>query len=463
MDAPLPPGPRWPPALQAVATAQLPRFLEYCHRRFGDRFTVRMGAFGTYVYFADPVDIRTIFHGDDAVFHAGEANAPFLGQVLGASSVLCTDDDIHRRQRRYLAGPFHGASIAKLAPLMAEIAAADVATWPVGQEFAVLPHTRRITLEVILRTVIGVGASEAGRLAELRRTLADLVDLNLVKMIPFAVPALADRWPWTRYRATRERADALIRTEIRRARNDPDLQRRHDVLAMLVRIDDLTDDEVRDQLVTLLLAGHETTATALAWTFERLVRHPVILAATTRAARDGDEAYLDAVATESLRVRPVVPDITRRLVEDVVVGEGDGELRLPAGTYVDPAIYLVMRSPKSYPDPLPFRPERFVGQRPDQTVWMPFGGGTRRCLGASFALTEMRVVLTEVLKRVDLGTTTRRGERTRVRHVTLAPRAGGRITVKRRVLPETSPAASGASASLAGAAAASGGASEGAS
>lgn len=435
MESQLPPGPGWPPALQAVATARLPRFLEYCQRRYGDRFTVRMGPFGTFVYFADPADIRTIFHGDDAVFHAGEANAPFLGRVLGTSSVLCTDDDVHRRQRRRMSGPFHGSSIAGLAPLMAEIAAADVETWPVGRDFAVLPHTRRVTLEVILRTVIGVKASETTRLVELRRTLAELVDLNLIKMAPFAFPALINRWPWTRYLATQERANTLIYAEIDRARNDPDLEARCDVLAILVRSGEMTDDELRDQLVTLLLAGHETTATGLAWTLERLVRHPRILASATRAAREGDHDYLEAVVTESLRVRPVVPDITRRLVRDVQVGEGETALHLPAGTFVDPAIYLVMRSAKNYPDPLTFRPERFLGQRPDQTVWMPFGGGTRRCLGASFALTEMRVMLAEVLCRVELATTTRKGERTRVRHVTLAPRHGARITVRRRVAP----------------------------
>jgi cytochrome P450 len=316
---------------------------------------------------------------------------------------------------------------------MAEIAAADIDRWPVGRQFAVLPHMRKITLEVILRTVIGVRADETSRLQVLRTSLAALVDLDLVKMAPFAFPALARYWPWTRYRAVQARADTLIRNEIDRARRDPDLEARNDVLALLVRNGDMSTDELRDQLVTLLLAGHETTATGLAWTLERLTRHPRALSEAGRAAGSGDHSYLDAILTESLRVRPVVPDITRRLVEDVTVGEGADVIRIPAGAYVDPAIYLVMRSAKSYPDPLSFRPERFVGQRPDQTVWIPFGGGTRRCLGASFALTEMRVVLSEVLQRVELATTTRRGERTRVRHVTLAPHRGGRVTVRRRL------------------------------
>lgn len=429
METELPPGPGWPAPLQALSVAQLPRMMDHCYRRYGDRFTIRMGRFGTFVYLADPDDIRQVFHGDDSVFHAGEANTPFLGRVLGPSSVLCTDDDVHMRQRRRLSGSFHGESIAKLSPLMGQIAIGDVATWPVGQEFAVLPHMRKLTLEVILRTVLGAGPEEHERLADLRATLAALVDLDLVKMAAFVVPALMNAWPWTRYRAVLRHADELLEEQIHQARAN--YSDRNDVLATLVQ-SDMTTEEIRDQLVTLLLAGHETTATGLAWTLERLVRHPAVLARSQEAALEGDTAYIDALVTESLRVRPVVPDITRRLVKDVTVGEGDRALHLPAGTFVDPAIYLVMRSPKSYPDPLAFRPERFLGQRPDQSVWLPFGGGTRRCLGATFALTEMRVVLCEVLKRVDLATTGTKGEPTRVRHVTLAPGRGGRITVKRR-------------------------------
>lgn len=435
MESTLPPGPGWPAALQALATAQLPRFMQYCSRRYGDRFTVRMGRFGTYVYLSDPGDIRAVFHGDDALFHAGEANAPFLGRVLGPSSVLCTDDDVHLRQRRHMSGPFHGSSVAALAPLMAEVAAEDVAGWPIGSEFAVLPHMRRVTLEVILRAVIGVDRADHRRLAELRQTLSTLVDLNLLMMAPFAFPGLARFWPWTRYAAVQARADELIYSEIERCQGAPDLEQRRDVLALLVRGGGMTTAELRDQLVTLLLAGHETTATGLAWTLERLVRHPAVLARAERAARDGDDGYLDAVITESLRVRPVVPDITRRLTRDVTIGEGDRELRLPAGVFVDPAIYLVMRSDASYPDPLAFRPERFVGARPDPSVWLPFGGGSRRCLGASFALTEMRVILATVLRSIELATSATRDERTRVRHVTLAPHRGARVTAARRHRP----------------------------
>ena len=396
---------------------------------------MRLGRLGTYVYLVDSEDIKEVFHGDDAVFHAGEANTPFLGWVLGPSSVLCTDDDVHMRQRRRLSGAFHGKSVAKLAPVMAEIAAEDVATWPVGEEFSVLPHMRRVALEVILRTVIGVPPTEEARLVNLRANLSALVDLNLLKLIPVAVPSMARLWPWSRYSAVQSRADQLVRSEIQRCRESVDLDERPDVLATLVRAsgdDQMTADEIRDQLVTLLLAGHETTATGLAWTIERLTRHPAVLASARDAANQDDQTYLDALITESLRVRPVVPDITRLLVKDVTIGSGDSTLRLPAGTRVDPAIYLVMRSPKRYPDPLAFRPERFLGKRPDPSVWLPFGGGSRRCLGAAFALTEMRVVLSTILTHVDLATTTRKGEPARVRHVTLTPKLGARVTVLRR-------------------------------
>jgi cytochrome P450 len=453
MDDGLPPGPGWPPVLQGVAFLRLPRFLHYCHKRYGDRFTVRLGSFGSFVYLVDPEDIRWVFRGDDAVFHAGEANAPFLGPVLGESSVLVTDDDVHLRQRRRLSGPFHGGSIAKLVPLMTEVASREIDTWPVGREFRLLPHMRRITLDVILRAVIGVNEDDPGRVSRLRTTLAALVDLDLVKLAPFMFPALADVWPWSRYKAVQAKANGLLRTEVDRCRADRELASRQDVLAILVRHredDDtaMTTDEIRDQLVTLLLAGHETTATGLAWAFERLVRHPVILAEATRAAFEGDDEFLDAVVTESLRIRPVVPDITRRLVTDVTIGHGDDQLRLPAGTMVDPAIYLVMRSAKHYPDPLEFRPRRFVGRRPDPNVWLPFGGGTRRCLGAAFALTEMRVVLSEVLTRVELATTTRRSERTRVRHVTLTPHRGATVTVRRRRSPVAATSSASASAAF---------------
>lgn len=441
MGSVLPPGPRTPTLVQSLQLIQGPPFLARCRRRYGDRFTLRLGRFGTYVYLTDPADIREVFRGDDSVFHAGEANAPFLGRVLGPTSVLVTDEDLHLRQRRRLSGPFHGDAVARLVPRMAGIAAADLDTWPVGRPFRTLDHTRSVTLEVILQTVMGV--TEEDRLRPLREALLHLVDINLLEMAQFVVPSLSKMWPWKRFWPAKTRADDLIRAEIDRTRRDPDLDSRPDVMAMLVRHREpdgtaMTDGELRDQLVTLLLAGHETTATGLAWTLERLVRHPDVLARATGAARSGDDAYLDAVITESLRSRPVVPDVSRRLTRDVHLGEH----LLPAGVYVDPAIVLVHRDPRMYPEPERFDPGRFDGARPDPLVWLPFGGGSRRCLGAAFAATEMRVVLSEVLSRVDLEPTAAPGEKARMRHVTLAPAGGGTVTVRARVqCPERRPEA----------------------
>ena len=345
--------------------------------------------------------------------------------------MLVTDGDIHRRQRRLMNPAFHGRSVTALTSLMSDVAAREIDSWPVGTTFQARPRFQTITLEVILRAVIG--ADDEGSLKELRQALPPLVELDMVTLMRFAMPRLRNVWPWSRFNAVEHRANAAIYAEIERCQKDPRLDERTDVLSMLVRARDddggqLGTEELRDQLVTLLLAGHETTATGLAWAVERLVRHPAVLAKAQAAARDGDDAYLDAVVAETLRVRPVVPDISRRVIQPVTVAG----FELPAGLMVDPAIALVHKSADNYADPLGFDPERFVGQPPDPAIWLPFGGGNRRCLGAAFATTEMRIVLGEVLRGVDLGTTTDAGEAAKVRHVTLVPRDGARIQVARR-------------------------------
>lgn len=422
-----------------------PRFIAYCQRRYGDRFHLRLGRFGEYVYLADPDDIREIFRGEDTLFHAGEANAPFLGQVLGSHSVLVTDEQLHLRQRRRLNGPFHGASVARLVPRMAAIAAADVDSWPAGEEFPVLTHTRRVTLEVILQTAIGV--TDESRLSDLRAALLHVSEIPTWLMAQFVFPGLTKRRPWSGFWDRMATADALLKNEFEQARLDPELDDRPDVLAMLVRHREedgsaMTADELRDQIVTLLLAGHETTATGLAWAMERMTRHPEVLRRATAAAREGDDAYLDALVTETLRARPVVPDIGRRVTADYQLGP----YTIPAGMFIDIPIALVHRSGRLYEGPDCFDPERFVGARPDPAIWLPFGGGNRRCLGAAFAATEMRVILSEILKRVDLAPTSARPERARMRHVTLAPHRGGRVRVAQfvervpAVVPGASPA-----------------------
>ncbi|MGH3867421.1 MAG: cytochrome P450 [Pseudonocardiaceae bacterium] len=431
-----PPGPPPGPLLPALAQAGLiwldpVRFVRTCHRRYGDLFTVRIPGIGTLVYLADPDDIRSVIRGAPAIFHAGEAAAP-LSQVLGTQSLIMLDDDKHRRSRAMMLPAFHGDSVRRQVAEMVAITAEEVARWPVGEQFPLYPRLQRLTLEVILRTVIGV--HDESRLAALRTTLPRMVEIGSpLKMIP--PPRVLLRFGMWRRRAQRRAAAlALLTDEITRCRADPRLAQRTDALAMLVSsVDDagapMADDELLDQLVTLLLAGHDTTASALSWVFERLTRHPALLRRTAQAAADGDDAWLNAVCKESLRVRPVIFEFGRKLTAPVQLAGH----RIPAGVILMPSINMVHHSSRHYPDPDEFQPQRFLDQRPDPAVWLPFGGGVRRCLGATFAQVEMRTVLREVLRRVELSPTTAPDEPGRPRHVTMVPRQGAMVTVRRRI------------------------------
>lgn len=417
-----------------------PRFVAACRRRYGSIFTLQIASIGTLVYLDDPADIKTVFAGDPTTYHAGEANSLLAGFV-GESSVLVIDEDLHRDRRRLMIAPFQRDAVARQAALIAEIAAANIARWPVGMQFPVAPMMSEITLEVILRTVIG--ASDPARLAALRTVMPRLLNLGAWATLAIANPDLQRRRPWRYVRRCIEEANQLLYAEIAERRTDPDLATRTDVLAMLVRASHdgrkMTDTELRDQLMTLLSAGHDTTATALSWTLERLTRHPDLLHKAVRAgdaSAAGDPAgdeYLDAIAKETLRIRPVVFDVGRVLTRPVELAGH----RLPAGVMVAPGIGLVHTSPEQYPRPKRFDPDRMLGTTLGPTVWLPFGGGNRRCLGATFAMTEMRVVLREVLRRVELQTTTARGERQRVKHVILTPHRGAQISVRSRRSPVT--------------------------
>ena len=414
-----------------------PRFISACRRRYGRVFTMRIATMGTLVYLDDPAEIKKVFAGSPAVYHAGEANS-MLGGLLGDSSVLVIDDDVHRERRRQMVPAFHRDAVARQAAVMAEIAAASVAEWPVNKVFPVAPKMSEITLEVILRTVIG--ASDPARLAALREVMPKLLNVTPWASLAIASPKLQRFGAWRALRRNIAEADRLLYAEIADRRADPDLATRTDALAMLVRAgrDEgadgavMTDTELRDQLMTLLVAGHDTTATGLAWALERLTRHPAILDRAVRAAEAsaagdpaGDE-FLDAVAKETLRIRPVVFDVGRVLKEPVELAG----YHLPAGVMVAPGIGLVHSSSEQYPDPDRFDPDRMTGATLGPTTWLPFGGGNRRCLGATFAMVEMRVVLREVLRRVELSTTAATGERQKVKHVILVPHRGARIRVK---------------------------------
>jgi cytochrome P450 len=377
-----------------------------------------------------------VFAGDPAVFHAGEANS-VLGGLIGDSSVLLLDDDLHRDRRRLMMAPFHRDAVARQSATMTEVAADNIAGWPVGVEFPVAPKMAELTLEVILRTV--VGATDPARLADLRRVMPRILSMGPWATLAIANPRLQRRLPWRYVRQRIEDADRLLYAEIAERRTAPDLARRTDVLAMLVRAADedgrhMTDQELRDQLMTLLAAGHDTTATALSWALERLTRQPDVLVkavAAAEASAAGDPAadeYLDAVARETLRIRPVVFDVGRVLKAPVDIGG----YQLSAGVMVAPGIGLVHASPALYPEPGRFDPDRMLGAKLGPSTWLPFGGGNRRCLGATFAMAEMRLVLREVLRRVELETTTATGERQRVRHVILEPNRGALIRVRSR-------------------------------
>jgi cytochrome P450 len=325
---------------------------------------------------------------------------------------------------------FHGKAIQAYRELMTDVAAAEVAGWERGV-MRLHPRMQALTLEIIMRAVLGVERSQ--RAGDLREALRDVLEITPLRMLLWVKPELDRIPPWRRYREIQARADRLLLGEIADRRGDPGISERTDILSLLLqaRYDDgaeLDDADIRDQLITLLLAGHETTATGLAWSFERLMRHPAHMRRAVQAADAGDEDALENVAKEALRVRPVIIDIARRLTRPAHFG---GQL-LPAGTVVMPSILSVHESPDWGPDPLAFDPDRWNGLSAPPYSWIPFGGGTRRCLGAAFAQMEMRIVLREVLRRVELRPLMRRGEPERVRHITSVPALGALARVSPR-------------------------------
>ncbi|QZT60338.1 cytochrome P450 [Mycolicibacterium austroafricanum] len=430
----LPPGPRLPRSVQAALMLRCgPRFVAACKRRYGSTFTLRVASMGTLVYLTDPADIKTVFAGDPDIYHAGEANSMLKG-LLGDTSVLVIDGDLHRDRRRLMLAPFARDAVAAQAGVIAQIAADNIAGWPVGESFPVAPRMSEITLEVILRTVIG--ASDPARLAALRTVMPRVLSVGPWETLAIANQDLLRRRPWRAVRDAIAEADRLLYAEIADRRADPDLATRTDALAMLVRAGDMSDKELRDQLITLLVAGHDTTATALSWALERLTRHPAVLAKAVRAAREGDDDYLDAVAKETLRDRPVVFDVGRVLKTPVELAG----YRLPAGVMVIPGLVAVHADSHVYPHADRFDPDRMLGATLSPSSYLPFGGGNRRCLGATFAMVEFKVVLREILRRVELETTTARGEHRRLKHVIFVPHRGARIRVRaKRVVAAEAP------------------------
>jgi cytochrome P450 len=414
----------------AIWSRQARRMLFSCQDRYGDMFTLKIAYEGTWVILADPDAVKQVFTGDPRVFHAGEGNQ-ILETFLGPNSVLVLDEKPHMSQRKLLLPPFHGERMQGYARTMSEIAAAEIESWPAGTPYELRPRMQAITLDIILRTVFGVGEGE--RMAELREALRDFLDLttNPRILLPalLAGPSRMRRLGPLRRRI--DRVDRLIHREIDDRRRAGDLEQRDDVLSMLVgaRHEDgspMSDSEMRDELLTLLVAGHETTATSLAWAVERLCRHPEKLARLRSEVEAGeDDAYLTATIQETLRLRPVISIVIRRLTEPVEIGGCE----LPAGVSAVPSVYLVHRNPEIYPDPEAFKPERFIDNPPGTYTWIPFGGGVRRCLGASFAQFEMAVVLKELVKRREIRPADPKPERVFRRAITETPRHNARVVL----------------------------------
>jgi cytochrome P450 len=448
----LPPGPRRPRAQQTLEwLLGSHRVMDRCKRRYGDIFTIRMlpaaasgpGARpneGNWVFLADPDLVREVFTADPTLVLTGPTNR-FLEGVIGAGSILVSDEPEHMQQRRILLPPFHGERVGAYRELIGEVTRAELESWPVGRELPLWPRMQAITLEVIIRAVFGITDPERER--RMHVLLRDM--LNRLTSVRWVLGRTALGVATNRRRQPRDPADRVlapvdeaIYEEISRRRAAGETDSGNDILSLLIesRYEDgspLSDLQLRDELVTLLIAGHESTATALAWAFERLLRHPDKLERLRDEADAGEDEYAEAVVKETLRLRPVLPVVLRELVEPMTLGRH----RLPAGTWVAPCGYLIHRRDDIYPQPLSFQPERFVGQALGTYAWMPFGGGVRRCVGAAFAQLEMKEVLQSVTRRLDLEPVRARSERMRPRFITLAPSGGAMARIRgRRLAPQ---------------------------
>ena len=422
----LPPGPRWPMFVQSVGLLRFRhRFVPYLHRTYGDIFTVRILPKGRpLVLFTRPEHAKEIFAGDPEVFHAGKGNA-ILGPMMGEHSLLLQDSSAHKRARTLLMPAFNGKALHGYEALVTTLAKEEVARWEPGTPFRALDRMNALTLEVILRVVFGV--TDESTLRELRPRLQKTVNISPTILLGWAFPRLRRIGPWKATVDNAHELDQLMYAEIRARRTAPDLAERTDVLSRLIQVGDdehapLTDEELRDQLVTLLLAGHETTATALAWALYELGRDPELRA----RVQQGDDDLLEAVLKESMRLHPVIPMVVRTLMKPATIAGRE----FPAGTTVGPSILITHSREDNYNDPTAFRPDRFLGTNPPTNTWIPFGGGVRRCIGAGFSLMEGVAVLREVLAAYDVesvGT-----DAPKVRNITSVPAGGATIVVHPR-------------------------------
>lgn len=421
----LPPGPRLPRMLQSIRWAREPLpLLERCRQRYGDTFTLRLSHLGTWVVLSDPEDVKRIFSTDTNELGVGIPNLA-LRPVLGAHSVMLSEEPEHMVRRKMMLPRFHGERMREDAEMMTELARREVRAWPVGEPFRLWPRMQALTQEVVMRAVFG---EDEGRLDRLRALLANLTeavnDNGRLRKLAFFGPRWLERSRgWRQAMAPVE--DAVL-AEVRRRRAEGEDGRR-DAVSILIeaRNEDgspLSEKDLRDELLTLLTDG--PTSSSLAWVFERLLRHPEKLARLQEELRAGEgDLYLDAVIKETLRLRPPVSVVVRRLLKPATLGGYD----LPAGTLVAPCVYLIHHREDVYEDPGSFRPERFLEQRAAVPTWIPFGGGARRCLAASYAEQEMKRVLRTVLEEVELHPVESRGERVTRGAIAFSPAQHGLV------------------------------------
>lgn len=428
-DTALPAGPTWPAPVQVALWLRRPYWLlEHCRRTYGPIFSLRLARWDAILAFSQPDPIREIFTGSPDVMYAGPAN-DILEPVVGQGSLLLLDGPRHLRERKLLLPPFHGERMHRYGDVMRELTVAEIERWPLGTPHALHPSMQSITLDVILRTVFGV---EGREMDEVRSAITTFTNgFSSVNMVPALRVDLGPRSPWGRFLADRARVDALLYQAIRARRAHA--EGRDDVMSLLLgaRYEDgaaMSERELRDELMTLLAAGHETSATVLPWVFDFLARHPDVQERVREDARTGGEqAYVEGAVKEAMRLRPVVAAVGRVTQAPTTVAGID----VPAGVLLSPSVYLAHREPESWPDPTRFDPERFVGTKISPYAYLPFGGGVRRCIGAAFAVFEMKIVVAEVLKRYRLRAASPRPPRPVRRGVTMMPEGGTVVVLER--------------------------------
>lgn len=426
----LPPVARIPKAVQGIGFAMSRRsMMRRLSRRYGSVVALRLPMWGRVIAVSDPELAKQVF--TTSPDELGNIQ-PNLSRLFGSGSVFALEGDDHRRRRRLLAPPFHGKSMKNYESIIEEETLREIAGWQQAESFATLPPMMRITLNAILRAVFGADGAE---LDELRRLIPPWVTLgSRLAALPKPKRNYGRFSPWYRLDEWRRQYDKVIDTLIAAERADPDFAERTDVLALLLRstYDDgsaMSHKDIGDELLTLLAAGHETTASTLAWAFERISRHPDVLAALVEEADSGGNELRQATILEVQRARTVIDFAGRHVYPETYQL---GEWVIPRGYSIIVGIAQLHDNPELFPDPGRFDPQRFIGTKPSALAWVPFGGGTRRCVGAAFANMEMDVVLRTVLRRLAIETTDAPGERWHCRGVAFTPKDGGRITVRRR-------------------------------